>query len=183
MLDWLEVEAAEHEAAFPPAPDYVEPLVGWRLWAIEDVSGSARLRSLYQRCVWPAGAPLAAHCHARRFRVWRRSPHEAPVETCSCGIYGVPPEWISKLWRGSEVPPGFSLVIGTVSLWGAVVECEHGWRAGLAYPSELFVPSLTPTSDETAAALADYGVPVHVLDASNVREALDAVTELAVVRR
>ncbi|HEY2355376.1 MAG TPA: hypothetical protein VGH79_10810 [Gaiellaceae bacterium] len=157
--------------------------MAWRLWAIEDVSGSARLRSLYQGCIWPAGAPFAARCQARRFRLWGRSDHDVPVETCSCGIYGVQAEHISRLWRGSDVAPGFSLVIGSVSLWGPVVECEHGWRAGLAYPRELFVPSLKQDPAETAAALADYGVPVEVLDASNVRAALDAVAERAVVRR
>jgi hypothetical protein len=137
------------------------------------------LRSLYQRCIWPAGTPLAACCYARRFRLWCRSQHETPVETCSCGIYAVPAERIPRLWRDSELPPGFSLVIGTVSLWGEVVECEHGWRAGLAYPCELFVPCLTPQPYETAAALADYGVPVEVLDARTVKTALDAVAARA----
>ena len=116
MLDWLEVEAATREADLARVPDYAEPLRAWRLWAIEDVSGPARLRSLYQRSVWPTGAPFAACCHARRFRVWRRSVHEAPVDTCSCGIYGVGADRIRQLWRDSERAPGFSLVIGTVSL-------------------------------------------------------------------
>src|SRR5262249_31103074 len=123
MLTWLEVEAAKRDAESLPVPDYAEPLRAWRLWAIEDVRGSARLRSLYRRCVWPAGAPLAARCYARRFRLWRRSEHEAPVETCSCGIYAVEQDRIRRLWRNSdsELPPGFSLVIGSVSLWGDVV--------------------------------------------------------------
>lgn len=180
MHTWLEGEVARQDAALPPAPDYAEALSGWRVWAIEEVKGSVRLRSLYQRCIWPAGAALAARCHARRFRVWRRSLHEAPVDTCSCGIYAVPAERIHRLWRDSELPPGFSLVMGTVSLWGDVVECERGWRAGLAYPRELFVPHLAPEPYETAAALADYGVPVEVLDARTVDTALDAVAERAV---
>src|SRR5262249_50275996 len=134
---------------------------------------------LYQRCIWPAGAPLAARCHARRFRLWGRSLHEAPVDTCSCGIYAVPAERINRLWRDSEVPPGFSLVMGTVSLWGEVVEWDHGWRAGLAYPRELFVPCLAPHPYATAASLADYGVPVEVLDARTVGAALEAVADRA----
>jgi hypothetical protein len=182
MHTWLEEEAARHDVALPPAPDYAEPLRAWRIWAIEDVKGSARLRSLYQRCIWPAGSALTAHCHARRFLLWRRSLHEAPVDTCSCGIYGVPAVRIHRLWRDgdSELPPGFSLVMGTVSLWGDVVECEHGWRAGLAYPRELFVPCLASQPYETAASLADYGVPVEVLDARTVGAALDAIAERAV---
>lgn len=183
MESWLEEDAAKHEAVRPPAPDYAEPLLAWRLWAIEDVGGSVRLRSLYQRCVWPAGVPLAAHCHAQRFRLWHRSPHEVPVDTCSCGIYAVAAERIHRLWRDPELPPGFPIVIGTVALWGEVVECEHGWRAGLAYPRELFVPCLAPQPYETASALADYGVPVETLDARTVSTVLDAVAERAVMTR
>jgi hypothetical protein len=179
MLRGLEVEAAYGEAELPPVPDYAEPLRAWRLWAVEDVRGSARLRSLYQRCVWPTGAPIAAHCRAHRFRLWRRSPHETPVDTCSCGIYAVGADRIRRLWRDSEPVPRFSLVIGTVSLWGAVVECEHGWRAGFAYPREIFVPSLAPRPAETAAALEAYGVPVEVLDAGTIGMALDVVAERA----
>jgi hypothetical protein len=179
MLSGLAVEEGFGEAELP-FPDFVEPLRAWRLWAIEDVGGSPRLRSLYQRCVWPTGVPLAAHCHAQRFLLWRRSPHETPVDTCSCGIYAVGAERIRGLWRAPELAPGFSLVIGTVSLWGAVVECEQGWRAGFAYPRELFVPSLESKPDETAAGLSEYGVPVEVLGASTIGTALDAVAERAV---
>ena len=71
-------------------------------------------------------------------------------------------------------------MIGTVSLWGGVVECEHGWRAGFAYPREIFVPSLAPEPDETAARLGGYGVPVEVLDACTISMALDAVAERTV---
>ena len=182
MLTWQEVEAAMRDAESLSVPDYAEPLRAWRLWAIEDVRGSARLRSLYRRCIWPAGAPLAARCYARRFRLWRRSEHEAPVEACSCGIYAVEADRIRRLWRNSdsELPPGFSLVIGSVSLWGDVVECEHGWRARYAYPREIFVPCLTPEPDATASALVGYGVPVEVLEARTIRTALDAVAERTV---
>ena len=106
--------------------------------------------------------------------------HEVPVDTCSCGIYAVGADRIRQLWRDSERAPGFSLVIGTVSLWGGVLACEHGWRAGFAYPREIFVPSLAPEPDETAARLADYGVPVEVLDVCTIGMALEAVAERAV---
>jgi hypothetical protein len=180
MLSGLDVEAPKRDADLPPVPDYPEPLQAWRLWAVERVGGFARLRSLYQGCVWPTGAPLAAGCHARRCLLWRRSLHEAPVDMCSCGIYAVGADGIRKLWRDTEPVPGFSLVIGTVSLWGAVVQCEHGWRAGFAYPRELFVPSLAPEPEEMAAGLADYGVPVEVLDAGTIGMALAAVADRAV---
>jgi hypothetical protein len=180
MLGELDVMAVNGEAGLPPVPDYDEPVRAWRLWAVEDVGGGARLRSLYQGCVWPTGAPLAAHCHAQRCVLWRRTPHESPVATCSCGIYAVEAHRIHRLWRDPDHAPGFPLAIGTVSLWGDVVACEHGWRAGFAYPRELFVPSLAPEPDETAARLAEYGVPVEVLDACTIGKALDLVSERAV---
>ena len=79
MLDWLEVEAATREADLLPVPDYAEPLRAWRLWAIEDVGGPARLRSLYQRFVWPTGAPFAAQLPRAAF------PRVAPLAARDAG--------------------------------------------------------------------------------------------------
>jgi hypothetical protein len=155
-------------------------LRAWRLWAVENVMGKARLRSLYRSVLWPVGAPLAARCHTRRFRLWRRTPHEAPDAKCTCGIYAVPAESVSRLSRDGALPPGRSLVVGAVSLWGDVVECERGWRAGFAYPARLFVPSVCPQAEETAAGLEDYGVPVELLDVRNMTAALQVVVELTV---
>jgi hypothetical protein len=77
------------------------------------------------------------------------------------------------------LPPGSLFVIGTVSLWGDVVECERGWRAAFAYPSRLFVPLGFPGAAEQAVGLADYGVPVELVDTLNLVDALDQVAELA----
>jgi hypothetical protein len=62
-------------------------------------------------------------------------------------------------------------VIGTVSLWGRIVECARGWRASRAYPKRIYVPATrgpywlkAPQVDEVALALTDYGVPVDLLD-------------------
>jgi hypothetical protein len=60
------------------------------------------------------------------------------------------------------------IVVGRVSLWGSVVECVNGWRAENAYPERLFVPQFEWRSEEQAASvaadLADYRVPVELLD-------------------
>jgi hypothetical protein len=56
-----------------------------------------------------------------------------------------------------------------VSLWGSVVECEHGWRASRAYPERLYLlwrreeGSLAPR-EEVAVGLSVYGVPLQVLE-------------------
>ena len=172
------------EAAIAPAvetaPDYAEPLCAWRLWEVEDVEGAPLLRSLYRLSFWPVGAPFEARCEAQRLRLSRRPRHAAPSETCSCGIYGAPFELIRrKLAVDDGLPPGCLFVLGTVSLWGDVLECERGWRAALAYPSRLFVPLGVPGAAERAVGLRDYGVPVELLQTSTIADALDDVAELA----
>jgi hypothetical protein len=81
-------------------------------------------------------------------------------------------------------------VLGHAFVWGQVVECEDGWRAGRAYPAHLYVvssrwrrwrlgrPRRTPNSaeiDTAVNALAIYGVPIQVLDVSSSRELLTAI--------
>ena len=156
-------------------PDYAEPLLAWRLWEIEEVGGRCRLRSLYRHCVWPTGAPLAAECKAARLRLWWRPRHVAPVSSCTCGIYAVRPSFISRLALDGGELPTRSLVLGTVSMWGEVVECERGWRASYAYPERLFVPEIDPGAPATAEELGDYGVPVELLEATTVTAALREV--------
>jgi hypothetical protein len=162
------------------APDYAEPLRAWRLWEVEDLDGAPRLRSLYRFSFWPVGAPLEARCEAQRFRLPRRPRHAAPTETCTCGIYGAPFELIRKKQAIDDgLPPGCLFVIGMVRLWGAVVECERGFRAAFAYPGQLFVPLGFPGAAEQSAGLADYGVPVDLVDTHNLADVLDHVAELA----
>jgi hypothetical protein len=60
-------------------------------------------------------------------------------------------------------------VVGSVRLWGEVHEHEYGWRAELAYPDRLYVPSRPgerSAAIEMAEQLRSYGVPVEVLDVS-----------------
>jgi hypothetical protein len=65
-------------------------------------------------------------------------------------------------------------VIGTVSLWGRVVECTRGWRGSHAYPNRIYVPATrapywlrAERAEEVALALTDYDVPVELLDADS----------------
>ncbi|HEY2742094.1 MAG TPA: hypothetical protein VGI69_07945 [Gaiellaceae bacterium] len=173
-------EPAASVAEIALVPDYAEPLCAWRLWEVEDVDSVPRLRSLYRLSFWPVGAPFEARCEAQRLRLPGRPRHAAPSETCSCGIYGAPFELIRKsLAVDDGLPPWPPFVIGTVSLWGDVLECERGWRAALAYPSRLFVPLGSPGATDRAVGLRDYGVPVDVLEARTIADALDDVAELA----
>jgi hypothetical protein len=72
-------------------------------------------------------------------------------------------------------------VIGRVSLWGRVVECERGWRAACAYPARLYLPlgrhgrlsflsGPAADAERLALALRIYGVPVELVACASVRE-------------
>jgi hypothetical protein len=180
MRWWKSDEPAPGVPEPAVAPDYAEPLCAWRLWEVEPLNAVPRLRSLYRFSFWPVGAPLEARCEAQRLRLPRRPRHAAPTETCTCGIYGAPFELIRrKLAVDCGLPAGSLFVIGTVSLCGAVLECERGWRAAFAYPSRIFVPLGFPGAATQAAGLADYGVPVELVDTHSLVDALDHVAELA----
>ncbi|HKC22365.1 MAG TPA: hypothetical protein VKB64_07615 [Gaiellaceae bacterium] len=135
-----------------------------------------RLRSVVFDTIWPTDAELTAGCNRLWTRVrnrlaWRSDPvHDAPVSRCSCGIYATSdPELAAEyLYLYSEVhqPHVVYRAVGLVSLWGSVVEGECGWRASRAYPKRLFLPpSQRPEDVERIRdGLADYGVPVEILD-------------------
>jgi hypothetical protein len=173
-------DPADTSAASVRTPDYAAPLYAWRLWEVESAGRSSRLRSLYRNCIWPVGAPVVARCEAHRFRLRRRTRHAVPAETCTCGIHAVPFYYIRMLARQDRLLlPGRPMVLGTVAVWGDVIECEDGWRAEYAYPSGLFLPSTCPEAEAKAEGLEDYGVPIHIVDTRDVTHALDAVAELA----
>jgi hypothetical protein len=162
------------------APDYIEPVVGWRMWCTVGDDEGTVLRSVNRRTVWPRGTALVADCLRSRIHLWRRSDaHAAPGPECRCGIYASDiallraylAEWL--VWGGC-VP-----VLGTVSLWGRVFEHERGWRAQCAYPQHLFVPVVEAAPEQALSAaqdLAAYGVPVSLVAATTLDTVLhDAV--------
>ena len=129
------------------APDYVAPLQGWRLWHVVERDGELRLVSPLYRVQWPARRELVAACRRGLepgLSLYPpRTRHAAPSPGCGCGIYGScgPVQvaaYMSRFFKQRE--DVVHRVIGTVSLWGEVVECDSGWRASYAYPRRLYVP-------------------------------------------
>jgi hypothetical protein len=79
-------------------------------------------------------------------------------------------------------------VIGRVSLWGSVVEGELGFRAASAYPEHLYVPPRRANGPAVPAlaiadGLADYGVPIEVLDEEEHDDIVGALEEAGQWRR
>jgi hypothetical protein len=152
------------------APDFCEPFEAWRVWRVVREGDDFALASVVKRTIWPAGEPLEAEClKALPFFDWllRRRPHDAPEECCECGIYAATLDTVRRYLTDS-LPDARTRVIGRVALWGAVVECERGYRATYGYPLSLCVPlpvggRARAAAAEIAAGLGRYGVPVRVL--------------------
>jgi hypothetical protein len=146
------------------APDYIEPIVGWRTWLVMQEDEGFRLRSVVYHALWSPRSELVARCLHRALSLpWRRrSQHVPPARGCGCGIYAArEPEEAAFYLEGRTRADTLSVhrVIGTVSLWGRVVECTHGWRASRAsraYPKTIYVPA-TRAPDWLRAERAEEG--------------------------
>jgi hypothetical protein len=153
-----------------------DAVVGWRTWSlVEPTAGSGPvLRPVAAgRRPWPARVPAQGTC-----RVSRR--HAAPVFGCLCGLHAArDPERLRRIRDPA--------VLGTVALWGRLVEHDHGYRAELAYPQRLALVCylclwrrgpgdcapdvvvrlrwgrLVPLCDEHVALSRRYGFPVPEL--------------------
>ena len=171
------------------APDYIEPVVGWRSWLVVREGEDFWLRSVVYDALWVPRKALIARCLHRRLVPWRkRTEHVPPARECECGVYAArtPDGALPYIDRGGwGDAQGVHRVIGTVSLWGRVVECERGWRASRAYPKAIYVPATrapfwlgVENADVIALALTDYDVPVELLDreASGPDELVEALT-------
>jgi hypothetical protein len=162
-------------------PDAIEPVVAWRAWFVQkDDEGPYRLDSVIHRCPWPPRRELAAGCLTTRGELAKK--HFAPLERCQCGIYGAATleRLANYLGQGLGPVPRIQ-VVGLVGLWGNVLVHEHGWRGSHAYPVRLWLPRRNvrdepiPNWEEIALDLADYGVPIEILDCGHSLHVLGAL--------
>ena len=140
---------ADPEPARPPAParspDYMQTLTGWRGWNVSD----GKLESLGMESFWKPRRAIAAQCSVAD------DDCQAPALDCSCGWWSFKSaELMKKALAGYR---NQTLVVGSVELWGRVIECEHGWRSEYAYPRELWL--LKPGLEWLSWT---YGVPVRM---------------------
>ena len=126
-------------------PDFVEPLVGWRAWKVRPRSPAADtcpvFRSVILDTPWAPRRQISAE---HSFDLGARC-HGLLGPECSCGIYAFkdPLEALIYLTRVRDRLLGMSaeVALGTVSLWGRVVECERGYKAEYAYPHHIYLPA------------------------------------------
>lgn len=144
------------------APDLAEAIGGWRVWVVRATRNGLRLGSVLREDVWLPGEPLRA----------RRGEHVAPRLRCTCGIYAAHARAKALPYLlGRDERDVVHRVLGTVSLWGRVVEAEDGWCAQLAYPRRLRVPPLRRLRvalDELLDAMLAYRVPMELAGLSEV---------------
>jgi hypothetical protein len=155
------------------APDFAEPIEAWRVWRVVSVDGGHQLGSVIKQALWPPGEPLVARClRSRTLPGWlRRKPrptHEAPDPSCECGVYAAELDRVGQYVLEALTVRPVACVIGRVSLWGTVIECERGFRASHAYPLRIYVPAdaggrRDGGQERVARDLSRYGVPVELL--------------------
>lgn len=167
-------------------PDYAEPLVGWRAWHLVDTDAGVRLHAIGRAATWEPGVAHEAVCLRRRS--WRerfrpRHDHAAPDWACTCGVWAARtlPAALNVLDIYGRKWKPLHRVVGTVALWGEVIEHAHGWRAEHAYPVRLYVPSRrlhgprVEGLERLVEGLTAYRVLVSVVDAGSRAEIKRAI--------
>lgn len=123
-----------------PLEHATEPIQGWRAWRLRQrPDGHLRIAPTTPRPDWEPKAPIHATCsgaHTREYLVYNPELvafHRSPEPGCTCGIHAMKDP--IRLRRAR--PRGSAGVIGTVAMWGRVIEHTRGWRAEFAYPARL----------------------------------------------
>jgi len=132
-----------------PMPDHIATLTAYRAWRATSQGLVPLGRSINN---WlPKRAERATCC--------RVASHRAPVRDCECGYWSF--KSMDLLQKALPDYANNVAVVGSVEIWGRVIECENGFRSEFAYPKELWLvkPGLEFLSWE-------YGVPVRMIDKS-----------------
>jgi hypothetical protein len=112
------------------------PITGWRTWNLSDDPSAPRLLPAGSggRAAWEPLSAAVARCAASAILTRSIHRHPAPDPACTCGIHASRSLEAFERPRPAWPPP---CVVGTVSLWGTVIEHERGWRGRFAYPARL----------------------------------------------
>jgi len=141
------LSAAEALHLTPPMPDHVATLTGWRGWKVNKNG----LVALGQSSAWEPKKAPAAKCTKAS------DQHDSPARDCTCGYWSF--KSMDLLQEALKPYASSVVVVGSVDIWGKVIECENGFRSQYAYPKELWL--LKPDLDFLSWT---YGVPVRKTD-------------------
>ncbi len=142
------LKKAEPRQVLARMPDSVVSIVAWRAWAPRVLDGGQwGLGALGQTHIWIPKKAMEAVCCASD-----PSAHPAPHRDCTCGIWS-----FRSLDELLPALAGYAVkVFGQVTIWGRIIECEHGFRSQFAYPKELWL--LDPSMEQLGYT---YGVPIR----------------------
>jgi hypothetical protein len=142
---------------------FADPIIGWRAWHLRRTAeGPALVAATSGRGDWPARQAFVARCRVGAHSAASGpdpSPHGSPVLGCTCGIYASD-ALESLIAPGRRFPP--VPVLGTVSLWGRVIEHRAGWRAEFAYPDRLRLVCVVCLSRGTGSGIPERVVEMRV---------------------
>jgi hypothetical protein len=112
-----------------------EPITGWRFWNLSEERMGPRLQPAGAGVdAWQPRRRVEARCGVPALLRVGRNRHSAPDVRCRCGIHASRSLEVIEPSRPAWPP---TPVVGTVALWGRIVEHERGWRAQFAYPARL----------------------------------------------
>jgi hypothetical protein len=124
------------------SPDYVHTLTAWRGWDVKN----GMLDGLGVSSKWQPKRADSAFC--------KNNTHAAPQMNCGCGYWSFKTFDFMKSTLKSYM--NNVKVIGSVEIWGRVIECSNGYRSEFAYPKELWL-----LEDGMESLSWTYGVPVR----------------------
>jgi hypothetical protein len=112
-----------------------EAIAGWRVWSLGERGDELRLMPAGSGVdAWEPRRAVEARCGVSALLLAGIGRHAAPDIRCNCGIYAG--RSLDAFERPRPAWPP-APVVGTVALWGTVIEHERGWRAAVAYPARL----------------------------------------------
>jgi hypothetical protein len=132
-------EAAERSAAarrtirdlgLRPAKISTE-IIGYRVWRVGFRGGSPFLQSAHMPNLWEPAVAMSGDVRLDDPTAWRGVHAYASLECLEDEL---------AFWERN----GAAYALGTVSLWGTVVICAHGYRAQHGYPRTLYWTNAAP---------------------------------------
>jgi len=152
------------EADLRGIPDLVEPLLGWRVWRVWTPAADSDSCPVFSSVILDTSWAPRRRVSAEHSFDLGSSCRGLLESDCSCGVYAFKDavEALGYLIRIRDRLLGMSVdvALGTVSLWGRVVEYDRGYKAQYAYPQHFYIPArISRLLSQVSSA---FGVPVGI---------------------